>query len=55
MKSTIKESIPDTVEGLELFIRECAKEINKYSKLQQMAQEDLDIKTGRLKPSWGIN
>lgn len=47
MKDTPEASIPDTTQGLEIFIKECAKEINKLSKLQKTAQERLDLRQGK--------
>lgn len=55
MKQTIAESLPDTVAGLEIFIKECAKEINKFSRLQHKAQESLDVKTGKKVVDYGIH
>jgi hypothetical protein len=52
---TIKESIPETVEGLELFIKACSKEINKYARLQEIAQKMLDLKSGKTKPKFGLS
>lgn len=55
MKNSIKESIPDTVPALEIFIKECTKEINRFSRLQKAAQHSLDLKTGRIKTDYGIH
>lgn len=54
MKATIKESIPQTAEGLEIFIKECHKEIKRFSKLQEMARQSLNIKTEKTS-NYGIN
>lgn len=53
MKTTLKESIPQTVEALEIFIKECQKEIKHFSNLQQIAQKSLDIKNK--KNNYGIH
>lgn len=56
MKTTMKECIPDTVQGLEIFIKECNKEVNRWTKIQNEAQAKLDKITNKQKPVftfWG--
>jgi hypothetical protein len=52
-KVTIKDSIPDSNEGLKLFIKECDKEIKKFNKLRDLATKKLDVLEG--KPTYGLN
>lgn len=55
MKSTIGETIPDTIPALEIFIAECQKEVNKFKKLMNIAQSKIDIKKGKIKTDYGFS
>lgn len=41
MKSTFKESIPDTKAALDIFIIECDKEITRFNFLRNLATNKL--------------
>lgn len=41
MKTTLKESIPETTAGLEIFVQECDREIKWFSKIKEMAARKL--------------
>ena len=46
MKET--SSLPDTIPGLELFVKECSKEIRKYELLAKRANEKIyKLKEGK--------
>jgi predicted kinase len=44
MKQTVAESIPETLQGLSIFIEECKKEINRIAKLERTALERYKLK-----------
>lgn len=52
MRDTIKEIIPETVAGLEIFLKECDKEIKRLERIRKSAQQSFDIKTGKPKPAF---
>lgn len=52
MKTKFTEVLPDTVAGLELFVKECDKEIKKYNDLRTRACKSLEIKAGIIVPDY---
>lgn len=44
MKKTLGDSLPETLQGLGIFLEECRKEMNRINKLSMIATERYKVK-----------